>query len=245
MNPIIHLDEVSVDKGGCRVLDNVSMTLCPGERVALVGANGAGKTTLLRTIVGLEGASGSITAFDMRCHSEADFRKVRAKAAYLFQDPDDQLFCPTVIDDVAFGPLNLGVGRRDAMDLAHALLRELELEYLADNITHNLSGGEKRLVSLAAVLAMRPEVLLLDEPTNALDEAHMERMFQILLQQTAAMIVVSHDWLLLDRLVDRVVVLRGGHLSPAVMHRHPQWIDHVHLHDPAAFVHDPKEKRPR
>lgn len=248
MKALISLNQVTVVRDGRRVLDNLSLTLDAGERLALVGSNGAGKTTLLRAIVGLQPATGAITAFDLLCRSESDFQKVRTKAAYLFQDPDDQLFCPTVIDDIAFGPLNLGVRRQHAIDLARSILHEFELDHLADCITHRLSDGEKRLVSLAAVLAMRPQVLLLDEPTNALDEAHMERMSTILERQTAAMIIVSHDWLLLERLADRVVVLRDGRLSPAVLHRHPRWIDHVHLHDqssahtvPTAEEHAPGE----
>lgn len=230
MNALITLDRISVARNGRRVLDDLSLSITAGERIALIGSNGAGKTTLLRAIVGLEAATGEITAFGMRCRGEADFRKVRAKAAYLFQDPDDQLFCPTVIDDVAFGPLNLGIRRGDAMGLARELLRELQLDHLADRITHHLSGGEKRLVSLAAVLAMRPEVLLLDEPTNALDETHLNRMLAILSRQAIAMIVVSHDWEILERLTDRAVILRNGRLLPAMLHRHSQWSEQVHLH---------------
>lgn len=231
MNGLINLEQVSVVRDGRCVLDELSLSLAPGERLALIGDNGAGKTTLLRTIVGLERATGEISAFGMRCRTEADFREVRARAAYLFQDPDDQLFCPTVIDDVAFGPLNLGMRHREAMNLARELLRELGLDHLADRITHHLSGGEKRLVSLAAVLAMRPEVLLLDEPTNALDETHLDRMLAILSRQSIAMIIVSHDWALLERLTDRAAILRDGRLNPAVLHRHAQWTEHVHLHD--------------
>ncbi|WP_378941226.1 energy-coupling factor ABC transporter ATP-binding protein [Mesorhizobium sp. ANAO-SY3R2] len=231
MNTLISLEHVCVVRDGRCVLDDLSLTLEAGERLALIGSNGAGKTTLLRTIVGLQRATGEILAFGMHCRSEADFRQVRAKAAYLFQDPDDQLFCPTVIDDVAFGPLNLGMLHQEAMDLARTILGELDLGHLADRITHRLSGGEKRLVSLAAVLAMRPQVLLLDEPTNALDEAHLERMLDILSRLPIAMIIVSHDWALLEHLTDRAVILRGGRLIPAMLHRHGQWTEQVHLHE--------------
>lgn len=230
MEALIRLQGVCVTRDGRRVLDDVSLTLEPGERLALIGSNGAGKTTLLRTIVGLQRATGEIFAFGMPRRSEADFRQVRTKAAYLFQDPDDQLFCPTVIDDVAFGPLNLGLRHSEAMEMAYRILDELDLGHLADRITHRLSGGEKRLVSLAAVLAMRPEVLLLDEPTNALDEAYLERMVDILSRLPIAMIIVSHDWALLELLTDRAAVLRGGHLIPAMLHRHGQWTEQVHLH---------------
>ena len=233
MSAVIALEHVSVARGGRRVLQDLSLTLQEGERLALVGANGAGKTTLLRTIVGLEAATGVIIAFGVRCRCEVDFRKVRARAAYLFQDPDDQLFCPTVIDDVAFGPLNLGMRRADALALARALLADMALEHLADCITHDLSDGEKRLVSLATVLAMRPAVLLLDEPTNGLDESRMQCMLELLSRQRAAMIIVSHDWSLLERLCERAVVLQHGQLSPAVLHRHPQWIEQAHVHLPS------------
>jgi len=234
MNALISLDHVSVVRDGRPVLDDLSLALEAGERLALIGDNGAGKTTLLRTIVGLQRAAGEIFAFGMRRRSEADFREVRTRAAYLFQDPDDQLFCPTVLDDVAFGPLNLGMQHAQAMSLAGDTLVELDLGHLANRITHRLSGGEKRLVSLAAVLAMRPDVLLLDEPTNFLDEAYLERMVAILSSLPAAMIIVSHDWTLLERLTDRAAVLRGGRLVPAMLHRHGQWTEQVHLHELAA-----------
>lgn len=233
MKAVVALDHVTVARGGRCVLEDVSLTLHESERLALVGANGAGKTTLLRTIVGLEVATGgTIMVCDVQCRTERDFRKVRTRAAYLFQDPDDQLFCPTVIDDVAFGPMNLGLSRDDALSRARTLLADLNLKHLAECITHRLSDGEKRMVSLASVLAMRPTVLLLDEPTNALDESHARRMIEILAMQSAAMIIVSHDWALLERLSDRVVALRDGRVSAAVMHRHPQWIDQVHVHEP-------------
>jgi len=231
MTTIIDLDRVSVTRGERLVLDDVSLTLAAGERLALVGANGVGKSTLLRTIVGLEKASGTVTVLGERCCSETDFRRIRGRVAYLFQDPDDQLFCPTVMEDVIFGPLNQGMRRQDAMALGHALLRDLGLFHLAERITYRLSGGEKRLVSLAAILAMRPQVLLLDEPTNALDETHLGIMLEILSRQSAAMIVVSHDLPVLQRLTDRTLILRDGRLIPGTLHRHPQWIDQVHLHD--------------
>lgn len=230
MKPIISLEDVCVARNGRKVLDRLSMSLASGERLALVGDNGEGKTTLLRTIVGLEPATGDINIFGITCRSEADFRKIRTKAAYLFQDPDDQLFCPTVIEDVAFGPLNLGLNWKEAVDLSHQILEDLELGHLADRITHHLSGGEKRLVSLAAILAMQPQVLLLDEPTNALDERHLERMLAILSAQKIAMIIVSHDRAILERLTDRAVVLRNGSLLPAMLYRHSQWSEQVHLH---------------
>lgn len=231
MTPLLALDAVTVARSGRIVLDRVSLAVHPGERVALVGANGAGKTTLLRTLVGLQVTqSGAVTAFGAIRRSDRDFREVRAKAGYLFQDPDDQLFCPTVVDDVAFGPLNLGLSDQAAAAKARSILERLDLAHLADRVTYRLSGGEKRLVALAAVLAMEPEILLLDEPTNALDEDHLGRLTAILARLPTAMIVVSHERPFLERLATRAVMLKGGRLDAAVIHRHPHAHDHLHIH---------------
>ncbi|KAA5601812.1 energy-coupling factor ABC transporter ATP-binding protein [Blastochloris sulfoviridis] len=232
MTPLFELDAVTVERAGRVVLDRVSLTLQPGERVALAGANGAGKTTLLRTLVGLERPkSGRLVAFGAERRAERDFREVRARAGLLFQDPDDQLFAPTVIEDVAFGPLNLGLPPAAAVARAEATLDRLGLIHLAHRITHHLSGGEKRLASLAAVLAMEPEALLLDEPTNALDGAHLARLTDILCTLDVAMVVVSHDYALLERLADRAVLMKNGRLVPASLHRHVHAHDHVHIHE--------------
>ncbi len=231
MTPLVELDKITVARGGQVVLDGLSLHVAPGERLAVVGANGAGKTTLLRTIVGLERPSaGRVRAFGAERRSERDFRTVRTRAAYLFQEPDDQLFCPTVIEDVAFGPLNLGLREAQAYGEARATLDGLGLGHLADRVTYRLSGGEKRLVSLAAVLAMRPELLLLDEPTNALDEAYLALLTGILERQQAAMLIVSHDRPFIERLARRVLVLRAGRLRPATVHRHPLSAGAPHIH---------------
>jgi cobalt/nickel transport system ATP-binding protein len=248
MKPLLALDDVTVARSERIILDRVSLTLRAGERLALVGANGAGKTTLLRTLVGLERpASGKVIAFGSVRGCEKDFYEVRARAAYLFQDPDDQLFCPTVLDDVAFGPLNLGLSEQAAEAKARAALERLGLAGIAGRVTHRLSGGEKRLVSLAAVLAMDPDVLLLDEPTNALDDTHFGRLVELLGSLSATMVIVSHDRRFLERLATRAVVLKDGRLSAGTIHRHPHLHDHVHIHageasaDAAApgHVHEP------
>ncbi|MDU8927540.1 ABC transporter ATP-binding protein [Alisedimentitalea sp. MJ-SS2] len=180
--------------GHGEVLKGASMALGDGERLAVTGHNGAGKSTLLRMMVGLlKPSSGEVHAFGERRMTEVDFGPVRRGAGLVFQDPDDQLFCPTVAEDIAFGPLNLGQSRDEAMAQVEQVLTLLDLRYLRDRITHKLSGGEKRLVSLAAVLAMSPQVLLLDEPTNALDEENEERLVDILQSLPQAMVLISHD----------------------------------------------------
>ncbi len=231
MTALFELDAITVERAGRPVLDRVSLSLDAGERLALVGSNGAGKTTLLRTLVGLDRPkSGRIVAFGAERTVEKDFREVRALAGYLFQDPDDQLFSPTVIEDVAFGPLNLGLSQSAAVARAEATLERLGLAHLARRITHRLSGGEKRLVSLACVLAMEPRALLLDEPTNALDETHLARLTEIIGKLDVAMVIVSHDRSFLEKLASRAVLLKDGRLSAAALHRHVHVHDHVHIH---------------
>lgn len=230
--------------GGRRVLDGVDLDLHPGERVAIVGGNGAGKTTLLHLVVGLRNpTAGTITAFGRERRREEDFHEVRARAGLLFQDPDDQLFCPTVLEDVAFGPLNLGRNRRDALALAERTLSALGLDGFGPRITHKLSGGEKRLVSLAAVLAMQPDVLLLDEPTNALDAEADARLVALLQSLPQAMLFVSHDTRLIARLAGRAVMLEGGRLKEAHVHAHPHahHHSHPHLHPAGGDGGDPGE----
>jgi cobalt/nickel transport system ATP-binding protein len=197
------------------VLDNASLALEPGERLCLTGANGAGKSTLLQVMVGLlRPQAGRIVAFGKEPRSEDDFREVRCRAGYVFQDPDDQLFCPTVMEDVAFGPLNVGKSREEAAAIVDRVLTRLRLHEFRDRITYKLSGGERRLVSLATVLAMEPEVLLLDEPTNALDEPTTERLIEILLSLPQAMVIVSHDPHFRRRVATRSILLQGGRVTP-------------------------------
>jgi cobalt/nickel transport system ATP-binding protein len=228
MTPLFSLQGVSFAyPGGRKVFDGVDFDLYPGDRVAVIGANGVGKTTLLHLMVGLrKPTTGSIIAFGAERRQEADFREVRARAGLLFQDADDQLFCPTVLEDVAFGPLNLGQGRREAMTIAERTLAALGLSGFGDRITHKLSGGEKRLVTLAAVLAMQPEVLLLDEPTNGLDAAADARLVEYLRSLPQALLFVSHDERLIERLAHRAVVLCDGRLHTAHVHVH----QHAHTH---------------
>ncbi len=195
------------------VLDQVDFALYPKERIALTGANGAGKTTFLHLLVGLKKAKGGkIIAFGQSRSAEKEFVEVRAKAGFLFQDPDDQLFCPTVLEDVAFGPLNLGKSRDEALEIARNTLACLGMSGFEESITHQLSGGEKRMITLACVLAMEPEVLLLDEPTNALDKTARQRLIDTLKSLPQAMIIISHDHDFLAQLATRTLVLNEGKL---------------------------------
>jgi cobalt/nickel transport system ATP-binding protein len=209
---LVWLDEVSYGYEPSRpVLNRCEFRLDSGERVGLVGANGSGKTTLLKLIVGLLcPAEGRIEIFGQTRQRERDFHEVRRRVGFLFQDSDDQLFCPTVAEDVAFGPLNLGKTRDEAWRIVEETLAALGLNGFEQRITYKLSGGEKRMVALASVLSMQPEVLLLDEPTAGLDDAAADRVLEVLADLPQAMVLATHDPRLLDRLTTRRLKLAEG-----------------------------------
>jgi cobalt/nickel transport system ATP-binding protein len=212
--PRLAIDDVRFSyEAAHEVLDGVSLTLMPGERLCITGPNGGGKSTLLQLIVGLiTPASGAITILERDCTNEADFVWARRHVGLVFQDCDAQLFCPTVFDDVAFGPLNLGMTKDQAVDVTERTLEELGLSGLRDKVTYRLSYGQKRLVALATVLAMRPEIILLDEPTTGLDARHEDRLAEILLARPEEMIIVTHNRPFLERVATRACRLEGGTL---------------------------------
>jgi cobalt/nickel transport system ATP-binding protein len=234
-SPLLALEQVDFGYGDTRLLRGCDLRLEPGERVALVGPNGAGKSTLLQLLLGLvRPDAGRIIAFGAVCRRERDFVPVRRRVGLVFQDPDDQLFCPTVLEDVAFGPLNLGRTAGEARADAQAALDSVGLMHLAERVPHRLSAGEKRLIALATVLAMRPSVLLLDEPSNGLDQDARNRLMDHLghlgAQDAVTMLIVSHDHALLERLATRAVALVDGALLPATLHVHPHTHRHSHFH---------------
>lgn len=196
-----------------RVLEDCSLTLRAGDRVGLIGANGAGKSTLLEIMIGLHRPeSGTIRAFGKACVLETDFVAVRRRVGLLFEDPDDQLFCITVAEDVAFGPFNLDWSRDRVQAAVRDTLAHLGLAGYEERVTWRLSRGEKRLVSLAAVLAMEPEVLLLDEPTAGLDDAHTARLIDVLNGMERTLLIVSHDQPFLRAVTNRTLRLEQGTL---------------------------------
>ncbi len=203
------------------VLVDCDFRLAAGQRVALLGTNGSGKSTLLHLTVGLlRPQRGTITAFGQARRCEADFHEVRRRAGLLFQDSDDQLVCPTVAEDVAFGPLNLRRPREEVRRVVAETLAAVGLAGYEERITYRLSGGEKRLVALATVLAMQPDLLLLDEPTGGLDEAATERVIRLLARLPQAMMLVAHDRDFLREIAQSAVRLNGGRLEPVELDTH-------------------------
>lgn len=214
--PALALDGIRFTYGADRVvLEGVSLEIARGERVGLSGPIGAGKSTLISVAMGLLAPdAGTIRLFGAECGDERAFRPARLRCGVLFQDPDDQLFCATVGEDVAFGPLNQGLNPAEAADRVVEALAMVGLEGFEDRITYRLSGGEKRLAALAGALAMRPELLLLDEPLAGLDPETAARIVRALAATDAAMLVVSHQQAELSPLITRRLRLRGARLEP-------------------------------
>jgi cobalt/nickel transport system ATP-binding protein len=197
------------------ILQHLDLQLFRGQKIALIGANGSGKSTLLQLLLGLlRPTAGTIEIFQHLCSNEADFIKIRGRVGLLLQDADDQLFCPTVAEDIAFGALNLGKTPSEAKLIVHNTLNLLGLQGYESRITYKLSGGEKRLVALATVLAMQPEVLLLDEPTAGLDEHTEQRVINVLTELPQAMLIVSHDRHFLRQVTRHTLKLTTGQLLP-------------------------------
>lgn len=196
-------------------LDGVDLALFPGESTGLCGANGAGKTTLFRCISGLASPSGGEIRLGSKImRSENDFYELRREVGYALQNSDDQLFFPTVLEDLAFGPLNLGLSAAEARERAWESLNLVGLPSYGDRLSQHLSGGEKRLVALASVLAMRPRALLLDEPLTGLDEEAQIRLGDILSSLDCAKLIISHDQDFLNRVCARKILLKNGRLEP-------------------------------
>lgn len=195
---------------GPTALSGVELRIEAGEAVAIVGANGAGKSTLLQHLNGLLHADSGSVRIEGITVGRDTLAEVRRRVGFVFQDPDDQLFMPTVQDDVAFGPLNQGSRTADAQTRALAALDAVGAAHLAARAPYRLSGGEKRAVALAGVLAMAPSVLVLDEPTSALDPAARRRLIGWLRGFAHTRVIATHDLDLVLALCPRVVMLHRG-----------------------------------
>jgi len=193
------------------VLDEVDLEVDPGERLALLGPNGAGKSTLLLAIAGFFEGRGLVEVLGMPVKGR-NINGIRRKTGFLFQDPDDQLFMPTVLDNVAFGPLNLGFDKRAARERSSAALKEVGLPGFEPVLAHHLSQGQKRLVALAAVLAMEPTIYLLDEPSAFLDPRGKANLAALVRRLDATLLVASHDIEFVRAVCSAAAVLDGGRI---------------------------------
>lgn len=191
------------------LLQDIHLTLLPGERVGVIGPNGAGKTSLFLVICGvLKPTSGTIVLFDQPI-VPGDFRP---DLGFVFQNPDDQLFCATVWDEVAFGVQNMGVCLAELTSRVNSALKFTGIEALWDCAPHHLSGGEKRMVAIASILAMHPRLVIYDEPSANLDIRARRRLIQLLHASRETMLVSSHDLELIREVCDRVLLLDQGQI---------------------------------
>jgi cobalt/nickel transport system ATP-binding protein len=195
---------------GHQALFGVDMTIARGERVALLGPNGAGKTTLVLHLNGiLTAGAGEVHVAGLPVVKE-NLREIRRRVGIVFQDPDDQLFMPTVRDDVAFGPANLGISGSELDDRVHDALRKVGMAEFADRPPHHLSFGQRRRVAVATVLAMGPEILVLDEPSSNLDPASRRELADVVRALDVTVFMVTHDLPYALELCPRSMVLSGG-----------------------------------
>jgi len=198
---------------GTVALDGVSFDVGHGESIALVGANGAGKSTLLMHLTGfLMPTRGSVRVGDAPV-TKGTLSDLRKTVGMVFQDPDDQLFMPSVREDVAFGPMNLGLPAEDIDGRVRAALERVNAAHLADRPPYRLSGGEKRAVAIATVLAMSPSILIMDEPSSALDPYARRKLIELLGTFEHTKIVATHDLDLALDLCERTIVMRSGTIT--------------------------------
>lgn len=195
---------------GTRALEDIDFDVRLGERVALVGPSGAGKSTLLLHLNGVLRGSGTVRIMG-RSLAEGDLRPIRRQVGLVFQDPNDQLFCPTVFEDIAFGPLNLGISPAEIPGRTAKALRDVGLEQaLRSRSSHHLSLGERKRVALASVLVMEPAILALDEPTSNLDPRNRRHLIELMASLPATLVLGTHDLEMVLALCPRTVLLDRG-----------------------------------
>jgi cobalt/nickel transport system ATP-binding protein len=221
MEHIIKLEGVSYSYyGKIPAVSNVSFSIKEGDRFAVIGANGTGKSTLLQIMCGLVHQSEGNVWFRGNEVSESTLRNrsflkyFRERVGYVFQDSDIQLFCPTVLDELLYGPLQLEINQSEAMDRAFEVMKMLEIEDLKDRPSYMLSGGEKKRVAIGSVLTMNPEVMLFDEPTNGLDPRTQCFLVELLLalsESGKTVVITTHDLSLVAELETQVALLSEEH----------------------------------
>lgn len=194
---------------GHAALRDVSLRIAPGEKVALVGPNGAGKSTLMLHLNGILTGKGSVHVCGLEMEQK-NFSRVRACIGLVFQNPDDQLFSPTVFDDVAFGPLYQGLGAEETKTRVEAALSAVRMSGYAERVSHHLSVGEKKRIAIATVLSMNPEALALDEPTAGLDPRARRTLIHLLRDLPITMLVSTHDMALVKELFPRTIIMDEG-----------------------------------
>jgi len=194
---------------GTVALKDISLSIAPGEKVALVGPNGAGKSTLILHLNGILSGEGVVRVCSLDVLKE-NLGRVRSSVGLVFQSPEDQLFSPTVFDDVAFGPLYQGLPPSEVQTRVDEALAAVHMQNYTKRVSHHLSMGEKKRIAIATVLSMRPEVLVLDEPTGGLDPRSRRALIQLLRELPLTMLASTHDMRLVSEVFPRMIILDQG-----------------------------------
>ena len=206
---MIEFRNVSFSYGEAPVVENLSFSIQKGENVGLIGANGAGKSTIMKLMLGLISGSGEIKVDGLPMNKE-NLGEIRKKIGFVLQDSDNQMFMPTVYEDMIFGPRNYGLSKEETEKRVDAVLAQLGLQNLKHRHNHKISGGEKRMAAIATILAMEPEMILMDEPSTALDPVNRRTVINTINRLSQTKLIASHD---LDMILDtcqRVILLSHG-----------------------------------
>lgn len=208
---MIEFQKVSFSYGEIPVVENLSFTIRKGEAVGLIGANGAGKSTIMKLILGLLSGSGQILVDGLTVNKE-NVSEIRRKIGFVLQDSDNQMFMPTVYEDMIFGPRNYGLSKEETDRKVDTVLEQLGLQALKHRHNHKISGGEKRMAAIATILTMDPEMILMDEPSTALDPVNRRTVINTINRLPQTKLIASHD---LDMILDtcqRVILLSHGRI---------------------------------
>lgn len=208
---MVTIEDLCFSYGSRQVLHRIGFTLQPGAKVGLLGPNGAGKSSLLLHLNGILQGQGNIVIDGLPLNA-ANLGRIRQKVGLVFQDPDDQLFCPTVFEDVAYGPLYEGLPAHEVELRVEQALAAVGMQQARERSPHQLSGGEKKRVALATVLSMQPALLALDEPTNGLDPRARRSLIELLRTLPNTMLVATHDLALLEELLPEAIVMDEGQI---------------------------------
>jgi cobalt/nickel transport system ATP-binding protein len=196
---------------GHEALRGVTFNVCPGDKVALVGPNGAGKSTLMLHLNGILNGRGEVEVGGLRLTRD-NLPAIRAMVGLVFQNPDDQLFSPTVFEDVAFGPLHMGLPESEVIARVDSALEAVRMSSYRDRLSHHLSVGEKKRIAIATVLSMDPKILILDEPSAGLDPRARRTLINLLRELPITMLVSTHDMKLVQELFPRTIVMDHGQI---------------------------------
>ena len=199
-------------EAGEPVINDLSFRIEDGEAVGLIGANGAGKSTVMKLLLGLVSGEGRIMVDDTEVKRE-NLAKIRKKLGFVLQNSDNQMFMPTVYEDMMFAPLNYMVSREDAEKRVDEVLDRLGLQYLKHKYNHKISGGEKRMAAIATILAMEPDAILMDEPTSALDPYNRRVVINTIRELPQTKLITSHDLDMIMDTCDRVILISDGRLA--------------------------------